>query len=340
MKKVYYILMISLLLIGCANDETNEINTEITSVGDTFSTEQSTLENMYVELETELKTESEVQKESIYTYSEVNQTMYAKQSINVRDLPCADGNKLGELLTDQEVIVTGQCNETSWYRIVYGDSIAYVSNSYLVDVKPDENKLSNSVPERYKYCYDIDRDGLVSDAEIDAFDRRFYGEEPTTDNMRIVLKTGYNQVLSLVNGYTGGTYYAVMVKVEDGYSYAAELLDRFLLDKGLRALNHSGGSIDEEREYVSCDNIVPIDCMVRYNAHGQFIEWNCGWPDIAEEVYGYSGVDIGWKCVGVGTEAFTIVPEPEGGHISYCDCGGGFEVVFTFEQMKAIVGIQ
>ena len=73
-----------------------------------------------------------------YTYTDLSQTMYAKSSVNVRDLPTTDGNKLGGLSKAQEVTVTGQCNETSWYRIDYNGGIGYVSNSYLVSEKPAE----------------------------------------------------------------------------------------------------------------------------------------------------------------------------------------------------------
>ena len=75
-----------------------------------------------------------------YTYTELSATMYAKSAVNVRDLPSTDGNKLGGLSSGQAVTVTGKCNETGWYRIDYNGSVAYVSNSYLVDNKPVEPK--------------------------------------------------------------------------------------------------------------------------------------------------------------------------------------------------------
>lgn len=68
-----------------------------------------------------------------YTYSEVSETMYAKSSVNIRSLPSTSGSKLGSLSKNQEVTVTGQCNETGWYRIKLNDSDAYVSNKYLSD---------------------------------------------------------------------------------------------------------------------------------------------------------------------------------------------------------------
>ncbi len=66
-----------------------------------------------------------------YTYTDMDATMYAQKTVNVRSLPNTDGEKLGSLSTNDEVKVTGQCAETSWYRIAYSGGVAYVSNSYL-----------------------------------------------------------------------------------------------------------------------------------------------------------------------------------------------------------------
>ncbi len=66
-----------------------------------------------------------------YTYTDMDATMYAQKTVNVRSLPNTDGEKLGSLSTNDEVKVTGQCAETSWYRIEYSGGVAYVSDSYL-----------------------------------------------------------------------------------------------------------------------------------------------------------------------------------------------------------------
>lgn len=66
-----------------------------------------------------------------YTYTDMDATMYAQKTVNVRSLPNADGEKLGGLSTNDEVRVTGQCVETNWYRIEYDGNVAYVSDDYL-----------------------------------------------------------------------------------------------------------------------------------------------------------------------------------------------------------------
>lgn len=68
-----------------------------------------------------------------YTYSDLSKTMYAKSTVNVRSLPSTSGSKLGSLSKNQEVAVTGQCNETGWYRISYNGGEGFVSNKYLMD---------------------------------------------------------------------------------------------------------------------------------------------------------------------------------------------------------------
>ncbi|MCH5258994.1 MAG: sigma-70 family RNA polymerase sigma factor [Lachnospiraceae bacterium] len=70
-----------------------------------------------------------------YTYTDMSATMYATQTVNIRTLPDTNGEKVGSLSTNQEIAVTGQCNETSWYRFEYNGQTAYVSNNYISDTK-------------------------------------------------------------------------------------------------------------------------------------------------------------------------------------------------------------
>lgn len=94
-----------------------------------------------------------------YTYTDMDATMYAQKTVNVRSLPNTDGEKLGSLSTNDEVKVTGQCAETSWYRIEYSGGVAYVSNSYLGNDKvvveqpkaPEQTAQSASTSEEFPY---------------------------------------------------------------------------------------------------------------------------------------------------------------------------------------------
>ena len=71
--------------------------------------------------------------EQQYTFTDMNATMYATQTVNVRDLPNTDGEKVGSLSANEEIVVTGQCNETGWYRFEYNSVTSYVSNNYVSD---------------------------------------------------------------------------------------------------------------------------------------------------------------------------------------------------------------
>ena len=169
-KRLLMIFVAMLLLVGCGNNDTPETGastqqTEAESTRGTFEkdTEEETTEaesktttkeNTEVESETttesekqtETQTESEMPSEEpqtpTYTYTDLDKKMYAKSSVNVRDLPSTDGNRLGGLSKAQEVHVTGQCNETSWYRIEYNGGIGYVSGSYLLNEKPVEEVVT------------------------------------------------------------------------------------------------------------------------------------------------------------------------------------------------------
>ena len=70
-----------------------------------------------------------------YTYTDMSATKYAKQTVNIRTLPSTDGEKIGALSTNDEITITGQCNETGWYRFEYNGQTAYVAGNYVGDNK-------------------------------------------------------------------------------------------------------------------------------------------------------------------------------------------------------------
>ncbi len=106
-------------------------------------TERETEAEPETEPEPETESEPDVPSkpenaEDIYTYRDLNQTMWATGSVNVRNLPGKEGKKLGVLKSGEEIRATGQCNETGWYRVIYKEQTGYVSNKYLTDKKPKE----------------------------------------------------------------------------------------------------------------------------------------------------------------------------------------------------------
>ena len=98
---------------------------------ETEAEEEAAKEDETAEIGNEENPESEQQ----YTYTDMSATMYATQTVNIRTLPSTDGEKVGSLSANDEIAITGQCNETSWYRFEYNGSTAYVSNNYVSDSK-------------------------------------------------------------------------------------------------------------------------------------------------------------------------------------------------------------
>ena len=171
-KAVAAILCAALMLTACGSKETTSNETastettsaETTSVESTevTTTEAATTEPTVEPAETPTESEAThtetpapaveptaapVESTAVstgYTYSELNQTMYAKSAVNVRDLPSTDGKKIGSLKASQEINVTGKCDQTGWYRFDWNGTTGYVSDKYIVSEKPVSNIAANT----------------------------------------------------------------------------------------------------------------------------------------------------------------------------------------------------
>lgn len=167
-KAVAAILCATLMLTACGSKETTSnktASTETTSVTATEtnsveSTEMTTTEATVEPTEAPTETApaespapavepttASVEPTAVstgYTYSELNQTMYAKSAVNVRDLPSTDGKKIGSLKASQEITVTGKCDQTGWYRFDLNGTTGYVSDKYIVSEKPAVNTVASA----------------------------------------------------------------------------------------------------------------------------------------------------------------------------------------------------
>lgn len=154
---MFAVMMISLVGCGKASEPKTIETTEVVEESETVEAVEAATE---VEAQDEVADDDVAEKPVVdeepvaeepaspYSYTELSQTMYAQSTVNVRDLPEQTGAKLGSLSTNQEVTVTGQCNETGWYRISYNGGEGFVSNSYLgsekVAVKSSQSKSSEA----------------------------------------------------------------------------------------------------------------------------------------------------------------------------------------------------
>ena len=152
---MFAVMMISLVGCGKVSEPMPIEATEVVEESETETVEETTeTEATETEEPTEAPAEAPAEEpvaeepSSPYSYTELSQTMYAQSTVNVRDLPEQTGGKVGSLSTNQEVAVTGQCNETGWYKISYNGSEGFVSDSYLgsekVAVKSSKSSSQSS----------------------------------------------------------------------------------------------------------------------------------------------------------------------------------------------------
>lgn len=286
-KAVAAILCAALMLTACGSKETTSNETASTETTSVESTEMTTTEAAVAEPTvepTETPTESEaVPTETIpaespapavepttapveptavstgYTYSELNQTMYAKSAVNVRDLPSTDGKKIGSLKASQEIVVTGKCDQTGWYRFELNNTTGYVSDKYIVSEKPAVNTVaannttagnSNTAGNQYASNTGTDEFG-ISDAVIENF-MKTHGDGGTGNTATTTSKDAYfdramaEQVFAMVNAERSAADIPELTWSEDLYNLAVE---RCNADNGhagaTTAENYQAGQPDE-----------------------------------------------------------------------------------------------
>ena len=105
--------------------------------------EEETLEEVQTNKKTPKKEEIETKK---IEYRKVNDIKYASASVNIRKGPSAEYDRLGVLSKGQKVTSIG-ITDNGWIVINYEGKEGYVSNNYLVDVKPEEPAIPEKAQE-------------------------------------------------------------------------------------------------------------------------------------------------------------------------------------------------
>lgn len=133
------------------DEEPESVSEEYSETTTEDYTEPSTEEEIFsneVDESTEIAeadTEDDISDENDYSFTELSAVMYASSGLNVRDLPDKSGRSLGKLIDNEELSVTGQCNETGWYRIDYSGDVGYVSNDFVSTEKKEAAVEENAV---------------------------------------------------------------------------------------------------------------------------------------------------------------------------------------------------
>lgn len=132
MKLIAILLVMGLFVTGCGsgnasgnseNHSQQEENKDSEVLTDSEKKDESngTDSEANTEETTEEQTEADI---------EVETKLFAQTNVNVRSLPSTDGEKLGTLNRNQEVVGLGDAVD-GWQKIRYNDGIAYVSAQYL-----------------------------------------------------------------------------------------------------------------------------------------------------------------------------------------------------------------
>ena len=227
-KAVAAILCAALMLTACGSKETTSNETASTETTSVESTVESTTETTVAEPVTESTVEpteaptetapaespaptvepttASVEPTAVstgYTYSELNQTMYAKSAVNVRDLPSTDGKKIGSLKASQEITVTGKCDQTGWYRFELNNTTGYVSDKYIVSEKPVNNVAatgnSNTTGNQYA-SNTVDDTFGITEEQIENF-MKTHGDGGTGNTGNTVVGNTITGNLSAENDY-------------------------------------------------------------------------------------------------------------------------------------------
>lgn len=278
-KAVAAILCAALMLTACGSKETTSNETAVTETTSVESTEMASTEAAVAEPVTEPTVEpTEAPTETApaespapaveptaapvepttvstgYTYSELNQTMYAKSAVNVRDLPSTDGKKIGSLKASQEITVTGKCDQTGWYRFDWNNTTGYVSDKYIVSEKPVSNVAAtgnnNTAGNQYA-SNTVDDTFGITEEQIENF-MKTHGDGATGNTTTTTSKDAYfdramaEQVFAMVNAERSAAGIPELTWSEDLYNLAVE---RCNADNGhagaTTAENYQAGQPDE-----------------------------------------------------------------------------------------------
>ena len=259
-KTVATILCAALMLTACGSKETTSNETASTETTSVEATEDTSVESTEIttteaatteptveptEAPTEAPTETAptptveptaepVESTAVstgYTYSELNQTMYAKSAVNIRDLPSTDGKKIGSLKASQEITVTGKCDQTGWYRFDLNGTTGYVSDKYIVSEKPVVNTVastgSNSTAGNQYASNTADDTFGITEEQIENF-MKTHGDG-ATGNTTTTANTGAyfdramaEQVFAMVNAERSEAGIPELTWSEDLYNLAVE----------------------------------------------------------------------------------------------------------------------
>lgn len=310
-----------------STEESVETTEATESVAETVT---ETQEPVADEAVIDVKTVSETKTtDAGYTYADLSKTMYAKSTVNVRSLPSTSGNRLGSLSKNQEVAVTGQCNETGWYRISYNSGEGFVSNKYLTDEPVAAAAGTQTAQAGAKTTSSASTGDPVTDAAIAKYGPNIMIFEDGT----IYSTETWQQVGTTadLNGNSGSTKPAEPVKPADGFDKGMAQQIWAYVNEERAAAGLNAIAWDEDIYNFACQRAQAI--VTNYSHDG------CGY--YAENIYGsipstWTAYDIhtGWHNSPVHYENYMKSAFTTGACAVYM-CNGYYYAVENFTRASS-----
>ena len=151
--------------------------------------------------------------QSTPTFTEVNETVYATSSVNIRSSYSTSSNVVGSLDAGDSVTRTGR-GSNGWSRVSYNGQTAYISSNYLTTEKPEESNNKNlesltiedGLTLTPEFSSDVTEYSLTVGADVTSIDITATAED---DNAEVEI-TGNNNLLM------GENTVEIKVTAEDG----------------------------------------------------------------------------------------------------------------------------
>ena len=182
------------------------------------------------------------------SFTTVNETVYATDSVNVRSSYSTSSSVIGSLEKGESVTRIGK--SSSWSKVKYNGQTAYISSSYLTTEKPDESNNKNlkslTISGDYKltpaFNKDVTEYSLNVASDIDSIDIKAVAED---DNAKVTIK-GNDKLLM------GENTVEVKVTAEDGTTRTYKInvtkgeVESKVLELGLSELTIDGYTLTPE----------------------------------------------------------------------------------------------
>ena len=182
------------------------------------------------------------------SFTTVNETVYATDSVNVRSSYSTSSSVIGSLEKGESVTRIGK--SSSWSKVKYNGQTAYISSSYLTTEKPDESNNKNlkslTISGDYEltpaFNKDVTEYSLNVASDIDSIDIKAVAED---DNAKVTI-SGNDKLLM------GENTVEVKVTAEDGTTRIYKInvtkgeVESKVLELGLSELTIDGYTLTPE----------------------------------------------------------------------------------------------